>query len=160
MVRAIWEVCNHRVDFASVANRRLTHGLPGIGAHRWIGEEKPDFHFVSFAPQVCGNEDKVYEALGATRDEAYRLFEDREFVVDLGISTKTKIIVSEGQKSHLHSEIGFEGTKEGVRHAKWLMGKKLGIYRNEAPLSPQARQRVTSKKLVFGWRGIQVVIQM
>lgn len=105
-------------------------GLDNVGPNRWIGDNKPTFKFVSFAPlavmQTPTTDEKVYDAFEID-DRQYRYLAGRRFDAIAAIKSKTgcDILFSLIEYRGQGREIGFSGRKVAVRMASLAVKAKL-----------------------------------
>jgi len=95
----------------------------GKGVHltretTWVGDDKPTFHFVSFAPQIVDG--KSYDAVTVDFEACeYLCRENRAFIEDLWRKFGVSIRVTErNSKDKDQQEIGISGPWESVKLAK------------------------------------------
>jgi hypothetical protein len=90
-----------------------------VGESKWVGDNRPDFHFVSLAASIVGVTDQVYESIFLDCASMYKLALKRwSFIKDLRKTTGVKTMVGKMGGHDIEQEIGFFGTKQGIEEAK------------------------------------------
>jgi hypothetical protein len=101
--------------------------MPGVGPNVWIGDKKPTFEFVSFAPIARGNDSRVRDGMMVSSKNIRKLRAgDWVFVKRLQANTECEIhIPDEEYPREDPREIGFWGTRQSIDAVKLAIEERL-----------------------------------
>jgi hypothetical protein len=101
-------------------------GSQGVGPNIWIGDDKPVFKFVSFAPTTIGIDSRIRDGLIVSPRDIKRLeADDSALIKSIMEDTGCKIHISEEGSMREYQEIGFWGAKEAVVKTKGAIEEQL-----------------------------------
>lgn len=105
-------------------------GVYGVGENKWVGKNRPNFHFTNFGPKTIGVDPRVYDGICVSRyhishlstyreRQEKRKFNDMDSVRDIAKKFNVEITIPEPSYPQENPrEIGFFGLRDAVDKAK------------------------------------------
>jgi len=121
-----------QISFKATFERRIARveaeiSLPGVGENVWVGDQKPTFKFVSFAPIAYGVDPQEYDGMTISRKNLWELRRgDWAFIKRTEAVTGCEIIIPD-EEYHREDprEIGFHGVRTSIDAAKEAINERL-----------------------------------